>query len=113
VLVERSREPFVYRAAHRRESVIGSRVRDFLQDVFDGKADSLVLHLVEDSALSAEELHAIRHIIATSAGASAVGAAAASASPANALTSSTSPASSTSSGGASNGKRRREGGKGK
>lgn len=59
VLVDRSREPYVYRAAHRRESVIGSRVRAFLQDVFDGHADSLVLHLVEDEALSLESLRAI------------------------------------------------------
>lgn len=65
VLVDRSREPFVYRAAHRRESVIGSRVRAFLQDVFDGKADSLVLHLVEDAALSVEELRSIERMIST------------------------------------------------
>jgi predicted transcriptional regulator len=105
VLVDRSREPFVYRAAHRRESVIGSRVRDFLQDVFDGKADSLVLHLVEDSALSAEELHAIKHIIATSASAATPG-------PATSPPA-TSPTSSGSSSLATGGKRRREGGKGR
>jgi BlaI family penicillinase repressor len=67
VLVDRSREPFVYRAAHRRESVIGSRVRAFLLDVFDGKADSLVLHLVEDAALSVEELRSIERLITASA----------------------------------------------
>ncbi len=72
VLVDRSREPFVYRAAHRRESVIGSRVRAFLLDVFDGKADSLVLHLVEDSTLSVEELRAIEKMIASSAAAATV-----------------------------------------
>jgi BlaI family transcriptional regulator, penicillinase repressor len=80
VLVDRSREPFVYRAAHRRESVIGSRVRAFLQDVFDGKADSLVLHLVEDAALSVEELRSIERLITASASAS---------SPASSTTSST------------------------
>jgi BlaI family transcriptional regulator, penicillinase repressor len=63
VLVDRSREPFVYRAAHRRKSVIGSRVRTFLRDVFDGRADSLVLHLLEDSELSEVELRAIEQII--------------------------------------------------
>ena len=63
VQVDRSKEPFVYRAAHRRESVIGSRVRTFLQDVFDGKADSLVLQLVEDEALSVEDLRAIERTI--------------------------------------------------
>jgi BlaI family transcriptional regulator, penicillinase repressor len=65
VLVDRSREPFVYRAAHPRESVIGSRVRAFLHDVFDGKADSLVLHLVEDATLSVEDLRAIEKIISS------------------------------------------------
>ena len=66
VQVDRSKEPFVYRAAHRRESVIGSRVRTFLQDVFDGKADSLVLQLVEDEALSVEDLRAIERTISAS-----------------------------------------------
>lgn len=73
VLVDRSREPFVYRAAHRRESVIGSRVRAFLQDVFDGKADSLVLHLVEDAALSVEELRSIERLLSASSAASSSG----------------------------------------
>lgn len=66
VLVDRSREPFVYRSAHRRESVIGSRVRDFLRDVFDGKADSLVLHLVEDEALTLEDLRALERVLTKS-----------------------------------------------
>lgn len=78
VLVDRSREPFVYRAAHRRESVIGSRVRAFLQDVFDGKADSLVLHLVEDAALSIEDLRSIERMISAAAPSGASPAAAAS-----------------------------------
>ncbi len=78
VLVDRSREPFVYRAAHRRESVIGSRVRAFLQDVFDGKADSLVLHLVEDAALSVEDLRSIERMISAAAPSGASPAAAAS-----------------------------------
>jgi BlaI family penicillinase repressor len=77
VLVDRSREPFVYRAAHRRESVIGSRVRAFLLDVFDGKADSLVLHLVEDEALSVEDLRAIEKVISSSGGAAATASSAA------------------------------------
>jgi BlaI family penicillinase repressor len=62
--VDRAREPFVYRAAHRRESVLGERLRDFVRDVFDGHADSLVLSLVEDASLSREELRAIERRIA-------------------------------------------------
>src|SRR4051794_29852329 len=43
VLVDRSREPFVYQPAFRRESVLRERLREFVRDVFDGQADSLVL----------------------------------------------------------------------
>jgi BlaI family penicillinase repressor len=59
VVVDRTREPFVYRAAHRRESVLRDRLREFVREVFDGKADSLVLNLVEDESLTRAELRAI------------------------------------------------------
>ena len=64
VLVDRSREPFVYKPAHRRESVLRDRLRDFVREVFDGKADSLVLRLVEDESLSREDLLEIERKIA-------------------------------------------------
>jgi predicted transcriptional regulator len=59
VAVDRTREPFLYRAAHRRESVLRDRLREFVREVFDGKADSLVLNLVEDESLTRAELRAI------------------------------------------------------
>ena len=59
VIVDREREPFVYKPAHRRESVLGERLRAFVRDTFDGEASSLVLRLVEDEALSREELREI------------------------------------------------------
>jgi BlaI family transcriptional regulator, penicillinase repressor len=64
VLVDKTREPFVYRAAHRRESVLRDRLREFVREVFDGQADSLVLNLVEDETLSRAELRAIEKRIA-------------------------------------------------
>jgi BlaI family transcriptional regulator, penicillinase repressor len=64
VLVDKTREPFVYRPAHRRESVLRERLRDFVRDVFDGQADSLVLRLVEDESLSRAELLQIERRIA-------------------------------------------------
>ncbi|HEU0030020.1 MAG TPA: BlaI/MecI/CopY family transcriptional regulator [Kofleriaceae bacterium] len=64
VAVDKEREPFVYRAAHRRESVLRDRLREFVREVFDGRADSLVLNLVEEQALSREELRAIERKIA-------------------------------------------------
>jgi len=64
VLVDKTREPFVYRPAHRRESVLRDRLRDFVREVFDGEAESLVLNLVEDESLSRAELRAIERRIA-------------------------------------------------
>jgi BlaI family transcriptional regulator, penicillinase repressor len=66
VVVDRTREPFVYRAAYRRESVLRDRLRAFLRDVFDGDADALVLRLVEDESLSLEELREIERRIEAS-----------------------------------------------
>jgi BlaI family transcriptional regulator, penicillinase repressor len=63
VAVDRSREPFVYKPATRRESVLGDRLRDFVREVFDGHADSLVLRLVEDESLTRAELRAIERKI--------------------------------------------------
>jgi predicted transcriptional regulator len=64
VMVDKTREPFVYRPAHRRESVLRERLREFVRDVFDGQADSLVLRLVEDESLTREELREIERKIA-------------------------------------------------
>ena len=64
VVVDKAREPFVYRPVHRRESVLRDRLREFVRDVFDGQADSLVLRLVEDESLTREELREIERKIA-------------------------------------------------
>jgi BlaI family transcriptional regulator, penicillinase repressor len=63
VIVDRAREPFVYRAAYRRESILRERLRAFLLEVFDGDADALVLRLVEDESLSIDELRDIERRI--------------------------------------------------
>ncbi len=59
VVVDREREPYVYRPAFRRESVLRERLKGFLADVFDGEAISMVLHLVDSEQLSLDELRAI------------------------------------------------------
>ena len=64
LIVDKTREPFVYKPAHRRESVLRERLREFVRDVFDGQADSLVLRLVEDESLTREELQKIERKIA-------------------------------------------------
>ncbi len=65
VAVDKDREPFIYRAAPHaaRERVLRDRLRSFVREVFDGKADSLVLNLVEDESLSRDELRAIERKI--------------------------------------------------
>ena len=64
VVADRTREPFVYRPVHRRESVLRDRLREFVREVFDGKADSLELRLVEDESLSRADLQKIEKLIA-------------------------------------------------
>jgi BlaI family transcriptional regulator, penicillinase repressor len=62
--VDKTREPFVYKAAFRRENVLRERLREFVRDVFDGQADTLVMRLVEDETLTREELREIERKIA-------------------------------------------------
>ena len=62
--LEQDPEPFVYQPAHRRESVLKDRLRDFVREVFDGQAGSVVLSLVDDESLSADDLKAIEQRIA-------------------------------------------------
>jgi predicted transcriptional regulator len=47
---------FVYRAARPRQKVVGSMLRDFVDRVFGGSAEPLLVQLVEDRHLTAREL---------------------------------------------------------
>ena len=44
--------------------MLRERLREFVRDVFDGQADSLVLRLVEDESLTRAELREIERKIA-------------------------------------------------
>ena len=57
--VDRERHSFVYAPAVRRQRVLGQRLTQFLHTVFDGQAEDLVLHLVEQANLSSEDLRRI------------------------------------------------------
>jgi len=57
--VDRTRQPFVYRPAVRREQVLAQRLKQFVQTVFDGQAGELVLRLVDEADISAEDLRRI------------------------------------------------------
>jgi predicted transcriptional regulator len=57
--VDRRRQPFIYKPAVRRDQVLGQRVREFIDAVFDGQAGELVLRLVDEARLSPEDLRRI------------------------------------------------------
>ena len=63
VKVDKSRQPYVYRPGFRRDSVVRERLKQFVDSVFDGQAESLVLHLVEDESLSLDELKRIQRLV--------------------------------------------------
>jgi BlaI family transcriptional regulator, penicillinase repressor len=54
---------YLYRATHARKQVIRAMVRDFVDRVFNGAAEPLVVHLVEDRRLSERELREIARMI--------------------------------------------------
>jgi BlaI family transcriptional regulator, penicillinase repressor len=49
----------IYRPAKPQRQVIGGMVKEFVNRVFNGSAEPLLLHLVEDNHLSQEELEEI------------------------------------------------------
>ena len=53
---------FVYRPAQPKRQVIGDMVRDFVNRVFNGSAEPLLVHLVEEHDLSREDLEEIARL---------------------------------------------------
>jgi predicted transcriptional regulator len=53
---------YVYRPAQPKGQVIGAMVRDFVNRVFNGSAQPLLLHLMEQDQLSQEDLDEIRRL---------------------------------------------------
>ncbi len=54
---------YVYRPARPRHQVVGAMVRDFVDRVFDGAADGLLLHLAKDARLTKDERQRIKRVI--------------------------------------------------
>jgi predicted transcriptional regulator len=54
----------VYRPAKPRQQVIGAMVRDFVDRVFDGASDSLLLHLAKDNRLTEDQRRIVERLIA-------------------------------------------------
>jgi predicted transcriptional regulator len=59
---------FVYASTRPEKQVIRGMVREFVDRVFNGAAEPLLLHLVEDDQLSKEDLEEIRRSIRSSEG---------------------------------------------
>jgi BlaI family penicillinase repressor len=53
----------VYTPAQPRQQVVGAMVRDFLDRVFDGAADPLLVHLAKDNKLTAKQRKVIKQLI--------------------------------------------------
>jgi predicted transcriptional regulator len=59
-LVERAH---VYRPTKPRQQVVGALVREFIERVFDGAPDRLLLHLAKDDALTDKQRRLITQLI--------------------------------------------------
>jgi BlaI family penicillinase repressor len=57
---------YVYLSARPQKQVIASMVREFIQRVFNGSAEPLLAHLVEDEQLTEQDLEEIRKTIRSS-----------------------------------------------
>jgi BlaI family penicillinase repressor len=53
----------VYRPAQRRQQVVGAMLRDFLDRVFDGAPDALLLHLAKDNKLTEKQRRMVEQLI--------------------------------------------------
>ena len=53
----------VYRPARPRQQVMGALVRDFVDRVFDGASDNLLLHLAKDNRLTDKQRRTVEKLI--------------------------------------------------
>jgi BlaI family penicillinase repressor len=53
----------VYRPAKPRQQVIGGMVRDFLDRVFDGASDALLVHLARDNKLTTKQKRIVQQLL--------------------------------------------------
>jgi predicted transcriptional regulator len=60
---EQADRAYVYRPSQPKQAVVREMVRDFVNRVFDGAAEPLVVHLVEDKKLSPAEITEIARLL--------------------------------------------------
>jgi BlaI family transcriptional regulator, penicillinase repressor len=63
VKTQRVNRAFVYRPSRPERQVVRSMVREFVDRVFNGSAQPLLVHLVEDRRLSSVELEELERLI--------------------------------------------------
>ncbi len=63
VKTRRESRAFVYRPTRPERQVVRSMVREFIDRVFNGSAQPLLVHLVEDRRLSPQELEELERLI--------------------------------------------------
>lgn len=63
VKTHRENRAFVYRPTRPQRQVLRSMVREFVDRVFNGSAQPLLVHLVEDRRLSPQELEELERLI--------------------------------------------------
>ncbi|MFZ0923102.1 MAG: BlaI/MecI/CopY family transcriptional regulator, partial [Candidatus Acidiferrales bacterium] len=54
---------FVYRPVHRKDQVIAKMIREFMDRVFNGSAEPLLVHLVKARHIREKDLQKIRRMI--------------------------------------------------
>ncbi len=59
----RDERAYVYRPVKPRHQVIGAMVRDFVNRVFNGSAEPLLVHLAEDRKLSRKDLEQLKRLL--------------------------------------------------
>lgn len=59
-LVDRA---YVYTPTRARQQVVGAMVRDFVDRVFDGASESLLVHLAKDSRLTPKQRQALEKLV--------------------------------------------------
>jgi BlaI family transcriptional regulator, penicillinase repressor len=58
-----SERAHVYTPAKPRQQVVGAMLRDFVDRVFDGASDSLLLHLAKDNRLTVKQRRIVKQLV--------------------------------------------------
>ncbi len=64
VNVDRGERAHTYAARHDREATLGGLARDFVERIFDGATEEMVLHLVPKTSLDTKEIANLRQRLA-------------------------------------------------